>query len=96
MDQHIHCSVCDFAALFSVRRFKKIGWELLCECHFEWLQDNTRRGFEVRRVAHPCDCIRATRVLRPEPATIEELDSIVGEAGDEELQMAQENEAALV
>ena len=53
VNHHIHCSVCDYAALFQVRRFKKIGWEFACEMCFEWLNDNCRRPFEVRRVVDP-------------------------------------------
>jgi|HubBroStandDraft_6_1064221.scaffolds.fasta_scaffold1160110_1 hypothetical protein len=73
VNHHVHCSVCDYAALFSVRRFRKVGFELLCEVHFEWLQDNTRRPFEVRRVMDPCECSRAAGL------TIAELDEIVAE-----------------
>ncbi len=82
MNHHVHCSVCDYAALFQVRRFKKIGWEFVCEVHFEWLNDNCRRPFEVRRVVDPCECSRAAGL------TIEDLDQIVTEGTEPKFENA--------
>jgi len=86
MDHHIHCSIrgCDYAALFRVLRFQRIGLEPLCELHYEWLVDNTRRPFTTRRITNPCDCIRAIRVLRPVESkhVIDQFDQIVGEEAE--------------
>jgi hypothetical protein len=82
VNHHVHCSVCDYAALFRVRRFNKIGFELLCEVHFEWLQDNCQRPFEVRRVVDPCECSRAAGL------SIEDLDKIVAERSEPKFQDA--------
>jgi len=56
MGNHVHCVVCGYSAFVKVRRFKKIGFEPVCEWHFMWLEDNCRRPFTTRRILFPCGC----------------------------------------